>query len=148
MTPSWQDRLRAGGHRVTPQRTAILAAIETLSHPTAESIYEHVHGDEPTLNRSTVYRTLQVLQDLGLITHAHLGSGAPVYHLADDPPHVHLVCLSCQRVVSLPVTEARSFAATVERRTGFGIDATHSAIYGTCAQCRARSRPKAAEPGD
>lgn len=135
--PTWQERLRAGGHRITPQRASILAAVAELEHPTPESILQHLKPSEPTLNASTVYRTLAVLQDLGLITHAHIGSGSPVYHLADTPPHIHLSCLSCGAVESLPVPAGATFAAEVESVNGFRIDPTHSAIFGVCARCRA-----------
>lgn len=135
MTESWRDRLRSQGQRVTPQREAILQAVSELPHPTAESIHQHLQGDEPGLNLSTVYRTLAVLSELGVVAHAHIGSGPPVYHLADEPPHIHLACLSCHRVVSLPVTAAAEFAAEVTKATGFHIDPTHAAVYGHCQQC-------------
>lgn len=135
--PAWRRRLRAGGHRVTHQREAILTAITELTHPTAESIHQHLAAREPALNLSTVYRTLAVLQDLGVISHAHVGSGPPVYHLADDPPHVHLSCLDCGRVTSIPASATAEFVAAVAARTGFHCDPTHSAIYGRCADCAA-----------
>lgn len=135
---SWRDRLRAEGHRVTPQREAILQAVSELSHPTAESVHHHLQRAEPALNLSTVYRTLAVLSDLGVVTHAHIGAGPPVYHLADEPPHIHLSCLSCHRVFSIPVTVAAGFADTVQQETGFTVDPTHAAVYGRCADCGGR----------
>lgn len=132
---AWRARLRAGGHRITPQREAVLRAVHELAHPTAESIHAHLVQAEPGLNLSTVYRNLTVLQELDVITHAHIGSGAPVYHLAGTDPHIHLSCLRCGTVASVPGTAADPFATAVHAATGFHIDATHSAVYGVCAQC-------------
>lgn len=136
---AWRSRLRAEGHRVTPQREAVLQAIHELPHPTAESIHAHLQQAEPGLSLSTVYRNLTVLQDLDVITHAHLGSGPPVYHLAATAPHIHLSCLRCGTVASVDVAAAGAFAARVLAETGFRIDPTHSAIHGICARCAAEA---------
>jgi Fur family ferric uptake transcriptional regulator len=132
---AWRARLRAGGHRVTPQREAVLQAVQDLAHPTAESIHAHLARLEPGLSLSTVYRNLTVLQELEVITHAHIGSGAPVYHLAEVDPHIHLSCIRCGTVASVPGSTAGPFAADVHALTGFRVDATHSAVYGICAAC-------------
>lgn len=134
---AWRVRLRAGGHRITPQREAVLRAVHDLPHPTAESIHAHLAAFEPGLSLSTVYRNLAVLQELDVITHAHIGSGPPVYHLAGTAPHIHLSCLRCGSVTSVPATAAHPFAADVAERTGFQVDPSHSAVYGICAQCAA-----------
>jgi Fur family ferric uptake transcriptional regulator len=138
---TWRTRLRAGGHRVTPQREAVLRAVQELSHPCADSIHAYLVRDEPGLSLSTVYRNLTVLQDLGIITHAHVGPGAPVYHVASAEPHIHLSCLSCGAVASVPAATAQPFADAVAATTGFQVDTTHAAVYGVCASCR-HQRPK------
>jgi len=132
---TWQEHLRAKGHRITPQRKLILAAVAQLPHPTPESILQHLRQTEPTLNLSTVYRNLTVLQESGLITHAHIGTGSAVYHLADEHAHLHLNCLNCGRLVSAAASIAADFAREVSAQTGFLIDPTHAAVYGTCADC-------------
>lgn len=132
---AWRDELRSRGHRVTPQREAVLRAVRDLPHPTAESVHARLARTEPGLSLSTVYRTLAVLQDLGVVVHSHIGAGPPVYHLAEDPPHVHLSCLTCGEVTSVPVDAAAGFADEVGARTGFRLDPTHSAVYGICAGC-------------
>ncbi len=138
---AWREQLRSHGQRVTPQREAILRAVQDLPHPTAESIHAHLVAAEPGLSLSTVYRTLVVLQDLGVVTHAHFGSGPPVYHLADRPPHVHLSCLRCGAVTSVPGELAAGFAEEVGAAVGFRIDPTHSAVYGVCRACAAAAGP-------
>lgn len=136
---AWRARLRAGGHRITPQREAVLRAVTDLPHPTAESIHAHLVESDPGLSLSTVYRNLAVLQELAVITHAHIGTGPPAYHLADTAPHIHLSCLGCGAVASVPATAAADFADDVATRTGFRVDATHSAVYGICARCAAEA---------
>jgi Fur family ferric uptake transcriptional regulator len=110
--------------------------VQELAHPTADSIHAHLVRAEPGLSLSTVYRNLTVLQELGVITHAHIGSGAPVYHLAGTEPHIHLSCLQCGTVVSVATAAAQPFADAISGTTGFTIDASHAAVYGVCAGCR------------
>lgn len=113
----------------------MLRAVQDLSHPTAESIHAHLVVTDPDLSMSTVYRNLAVLQEIGVVTHAHIGSGPPVYHLADGVPHIHLSCLRCGAVSSVAPDLADGFATQVVAASGFRIDATHSAVYGICARC-------------
>jgi Fur family ferric uptake transcriptional regulator len=131
----WEVALRAQGHRVTTQRLAILRAVAEERHPTAESIYEALRDSEPPLNLSTVYRNLALLQQAGLITHAHIDAGSPVYHLAEEPSHIHLSCLACGAVKSVEPDTASAFAQRVAADTGFVIEPGHSAVYGRCADC-------------
>lgn len=135
---AWRDRLRAQGHRITPQREAVARAVAELPHASAESVHAYLHSSDPDLSLSTVYRTLAVLQDLGVIEHTHLG-GASVYHLSGTAPHIHLSCLRCGAVQSVDLQSAAGFADEVLRRTGFRVDVTHSAVHGLCADCRAQA---------
>lgn len=113
-------------------------AVAELPHASAESVHAHLRGTDPDLSLSTVYRTLAVLQDLGVIVHTHLG-GASVYHLAGADPHIHLSCLSCDRVTSVGIDAAADFSQEVVSRTGFRVDPTHSAVHGLCSECAARA---------
>src|SRR5271170_2461271 len=98
MVQTWDDTLRAGGYRVTPQRQLVLEAVARLEHATPEEICAAVRQTARGVNVSTVYRTLELLEQLGLVKHTHLGHGAPRYHLAAEAQHVHLVCRECGRV--------------------------------------------------
>ena len=131
----WEAALRSHGHRVTSQRLAILRSISTMKHPTAESIHEALGQAEPSLNLSTVYRNLAVLQEVGLVTHAHIDARAPVYHLAAEPSHIHLACLVCGDVTSVEPETAGAFAERVALDTDFVIQPGHSAVYGYCPNC-------------
>ena len=98
---SWDKELRARGYRVTPQRQLVLEAVTKLEHATPEEIWADVQQTASGVNISTIYRALELLEQLGLVTHTHLGHGAPRYHLAAEADHVHLVCSSCGRITQV-----------------------------------------------
>ena len=133
----WDTRLRAAGLRSTGQRRAVLAAIDELGHATVDELAAHVQRELPDLSLSTVYRTVETLDDAGLVTHAHLHHGTPTYHRVDDDPHVHLVCRRCKRVESQPATVAAGLVRAVREASRFEVDVTHLALHGLCATCLA-----------
>ena len=90
--------LRSRGLRMTPQRQLVLEAVRRLEHATPEQVHELVRQQAKSVNLTTVYRSLELLEELGLVTHTHLGHGAPTYHLAGDHQHIHLVCRGCGMV--------------------------------------------------
>ena len=132
----WQDRLRAQGYRLTPQRQLVLEAVETLGHATPEDVLQHVQRRASGVNASTVYRTLDVLERTGLVKHAHLGHGAPTYHPATTPAHVHLVCRDCDVVQEVDIAVAGGLVAALEEQRGFETDVNHLTVFGRCAECR------------
>ncbi|TXH44853.1 MAG: transcriptional repressor [Actinobacteria bacterium] len=127
--------LRSAGFRVTRPRMLLLAAVRRLRHATPEELLAEVHTAEPGINLSTVYRALGVLDQVGLITHAHIGSGAPTYHPSTTPAHLHFRCQRCGRLQSLPPSVGASFVADVHSRIGFAADLSHAAIRGLCCDC-------------
>jgi Fur family ferric uptake transcriptional regulator len=135
MTQAWDEELRARGYRVTPQRQLVLEAVTKLEHATPEEIWADVQRTARGVNISTIYRTLELLEQLGLVTHTHLGHGAPRYHLAAEAEHVHLVCSNCGKVTQIP-PEAVSPLVTALRETyGFETDVGHLTVFGRCASC-------------
>jgi len=136
-TPAWHAKLRAKGYRLTPQRELVLDAVARLGHATPDEIAERVRATASGVNISTVYRTLELLEELGLVTHTHLGHGAPTYHAADDADHLHLVCRDCGGVEEVAPHVLDEAAQRIAIDHGFTVDATHFAIFGTCAGCRA-----------
>ena len=101
MTEDWREKLRGSGYRLTPQRELILRAVEDLGHATPDEVLARVRQQSSAVNVSTVYRTLEVLEELGLVRHAHLSDRAPTYHSVTEHEHFHLVCRNCHRVVSV-----------------------------------------------
>ena len=138
MQPEWEQRLRRGGYRITPQRQLVLEAVERLRHGTPEEILAEVQRTATGVNLSTVYRNLEVLEEVGLVTHAHIGHGAPTYHVVDDHVHIHLVCDTCGDVLSIDAAIAEPFLDELRRSTGFVTDISHVALHGTCADCSAK----------
>jgi Fur family transcriptional regulator, ferric uptake regulator len=123
-------RLRSRGLRMTPQRDHVLAAVRELGHATPEQIGEAVPGVDIT----TVYRTLELLEQLGLVRHAHLGHGAPTFRPADDQ-HVHVVCHTCGRVIDAPDSLADELAKRLRDEQGFLVDRSHFTVFGQCNDC-------------
>jgi Fur family transcriptional regulator, ferric uptake regulator len=139
MSQTWDDTLRASGYRVTPQRQLVLEAVTRLEHATPEEIYAQVRQTAVGINLSTVYRTLELLEQIGLVTHTHLGHGAHRYHLAANAQHVHLVCRDCDAIIQLDPAAVSSLVADLESQYGFQTDVGHLTVFGTCAQCRGDS---------
>ncbi len=135
----WRARLRAAGMRVTPQREAVLASVHRLRHATPDSILRDLDENRPAVNLSTVYRSLEALESVGLVRHTHLGPGTPVYHVTAESPHIHLRCDSCGALRSVPIEAAATFVAQLRQDTGFRADIGHAAIHGRCRACADRA---------
>jgi Fur family ferric uptake transcriptional regulator len=132
--------LRERGMRLTEPRRRVITALAGLEHATPDAIAEYVAADGgPPLPVSTIYRNLEALQDLGLVSHTHLDHRSPAYHLAEHAGHVHLVCLRCGAVSSAPDALAADLVRNLSEHAGFDADVTHMAIYGTCSSCRGTS---------
>jgi Fur family ferric uptake transcriptional regulator len=132
-------QLRAKGYRLTPARQLVLSAVSGLEHATPDAICAEVQRTASSVNLSTVYRTLELLEELGLVTHTHLGHGAPIYHAAAEQQHLHLVCRVCGRVTEAHPTVADPLVEKLRVEQDFEIDVAHFAIFGRCADCRARA---------
>jgi Fur family ferric uptake transcriptional regulator len=130
-----RDELRQRGLRLTPQRQLVLQAVSDLGHSRPEEICAQVQRTAPGVNASTVYRTLDVLEQIGLVRHSHLGHGAPTYHAAEDADHIHLVCQNCDDVLSVPLSVADALVGTLLRDYAFEPDMAHFAIHGRCGHC-------------
>lgn len=130
--------LRGRGLRMTPQRRAIVAEImRTQGHISPTELAQKVQGEMPGVNASTIYRTLSLLEEVGVLAHAHMEGGAE-YHRAEEAGHVHLTCSSCGAEDDLSMEEAEALGRLIERHRGFLPDLTHSAISGLCSDCRSR----------
>jgi Fur family ferric uptake transcriptional regulator len=130
----WRERLREGGYRLTPQRELILEAVERLEHATPDEVLAEVRTRSTAVNASTVYRTLEVLEELGLIRHAHLSDRAPTYHSTSEHEHFHLVCRNCHKVISVDPGVLTPIAERLVADHGFIIDVGHLTVFGTCEE--------------
>lgn len=128
--------LRRRGYRVTPQREAILHEVmRAEGHMAPQDVARRVQRKLPAVNPSTVYRTLALLEELGVVRHSHLERGAE-YHRAGEGDHVHLTCSRCGAEEDLSLEEADSLKRLVQRHRGFLPDLTHFAISGLCRDCQ------------
>lgn len=130
------QRLRELGYRLTPQRVMIVAAIEDSDHHiSAEEIYIQVKAKYPHMNISTIYRTMDLLKKLGLVTETNLGEGRVRYHAAEKGHHHHLVCQKCGKIIDLDETLLFPLKNALRERHNFEADLRHLAIFGHCLNC-------------
>ncbi|WP_433055792.1 Fur family transcriptional regulator [Dactylosporangium sp. CS-033363] len=129
------ELLRSRGLRLTAPRQLVLEAVYLLRHATPDQIHAEVAGKAAGVNITTVYRTLELLEELELITHAHLSHGAPTYHAVDEHQHAHLVCRDCGSVRELPSAALDQLAGELLESRGFRLDIGHVALFGVCGDC-------------
>ena len=126
------------GYRLTPQRLMILRAVEEAdSHISAEEIYAQVRARYPQMNISTVYRTLELVKELGLVTETDMGDGRVRYHCMGKGHHHHLVCQRCGAIIDMEESILSSLWAEIRQRYDFKVDMKHLAFFGLCPRCRA-----------
>jgi Fur family ferric uptake transcriptional regulator len=131
------EALRETGYRLTPQRECVLAVIaESDGHLTAEEILARVRRRYPYLNKSAVYRSLDLFSELSIITQTDLGHGRVEYELQRHPQHHHLICRECKHVQQIDHAALQPLARRLENEFGFQADLDHFAIFGTCRKCR------------
>ena len=129
-----KSTLHRRGLRMTPQRQLVLDAVRELGHATPEQICAKVQSAAPAVNITTVYRTLDLLEELRLVRHTHLGHGAPSYSEREHE-HVHLVCHACGAIDEAPTELMEALAGQLRERRGFALDVSHVALSGRCAAC-------------
>ena len=138
-------RLRASGQRLTPQRLLILELLYAHGdHATADEIFAAAQERYPYLNISTVYRTLELLRDIGFISETDLGDGRRQFALLSGDRHHHLICLRCGYVQEIDDQPFDDLRAGLRAAHGFDARIDHLAIFGTCEGCAATTAPVAA----
>jgi Fur family ferric uptake transcriptional regulator len=130
-----QTELRSRGYRLTPQRQLVLEAVTELGHATPEDVHAWVRERASGVNISTVYRTLELLEDVGLVKHAHLSHGAPTYHAATAPEHIHLICRDCGAISEIEPAMVAPLVDQLKAEQGFVADVGHLTIFGACKEC-------------
>ena len=131
MTDDLASKLHSLGYRLTPQRQFVLQAVEKLGHATPDEILAEVQSQSTAVNISTVYRTLEVLEELGLVRHLHLTDRAPTYHsVHGGSAHFHLSCRNCGQVISVDEERAAEFVERLRTEAGFEADVAHLTIFG------------------
>ncbi len=131
------DVLKKQGYRLTPQRLMVVSAIESSEdHISADEVYSQVVTRYPNVNISTVYRTLELLKRLGLVTETDLGGGRVRYHPANKGHHHHLICQECGAMIDLDESLLKPLEEALLLEHNFIADLRHLAIHGRCVKCR------------
>ena len=141
-----RDRLRARGLRWTPQRRTLIEVLsQTDGHVTGAELVERCREIDPGTIPSTVYRTLDVLEELGLLSHSHAADGREEFHVLPAAVHGHLHCIGCHKTWEIEADEAAGLVESMEQRRGFAVDVTHLSIAGRCTDCTASLETAAAK---
>jgi Fur family transcriptional regulator, ferric uptake regulator len=139
---AWSDvrrRLRDRGLRWTPQRRLLVDVLaRAQGHVTGAELVERCRAVEPDTTPSTVYRTMDVLEDLGLVRHAHGADGREEYHVLPTSEHGHLHCSDCGGTWEIEQPEARSLLDALRQGRGFEADLSHLTVVGRCRDCAER----------
>ena len=131
------ELLRAGGFRLTPQRVLVLQALAgSDAHQGVEAIYQQVSKSYPYIDVATVYRSLQLLKKLHLVTEVEIGGNAH-YEFTPEGGHHHLVCHVCGQAYNLSPIYLERLAQQLSKELGFTPDFEHMTITGRCASCTA-----------
>ena len=132
-----RDVFRAAGRRLTSQRRLILAVVEESDeHLDAEALYDRAKILDPNISLATVYRTLTVLKEMGLVEEHRLGEGHGHYESVRSGPHYHFTCLDCGKVIEFDTPLVARIQRELSERDGVSIIGTHLHLSGYCAECQ------------
>ena len=130
--------LRAWGKRITPQRSLLLDVIRRSSgHLDASQIYLLARQKDPRISLSTVYRNLNLLKEMGLISRLHLDEEHHHYEIREAEEHYHLICSSCGKVIEFDSSLVEQLAADLSEEKDFVIERVRVDLTGICRECRA-----------
>lgn len=130
-------RFQARDYKMTPQRRVVTEAVLDIidTNPTAEEIYLFVRERSPEIGRATVYRTLEILEEMKLIAHLPLSGRRRRYRWCDEPQEQELVCMRCRSKELLSAAELGELAAWIGERFGFQVQGQAGRFYGLCSRC-------------
>ena len=144
---SVRERLHAGGLRWTPQRRVLVDVLSRSDgHVTGAELVERCRAVDPATTPSTVYRTLDVLEGLGIVRHAHGADGREEFHVMPESEHGHLHCLGCRETWEIEADEAATLVAALQADRSFRVDLSHLSVSGLCRECAASDEAAALIP--
>lgn len=134
------ERLRERGLRWTPQRRTVIEVLaDANGHVTGADLVERCRARDPSTIPSTVYRTLDVLEELGLVRHGHGADGREEFHVRSQQEHGHLHCAECGTTWELDPAQASAIEGAFRIADGFEIDIGHVTLVGRCRACASSS---------
>lgn len=129
-------KFRESGHRITPQRVALLRLIAASEeHPSAAQLYERLHEQFPTTSLATVYKTLALLKEMGEVLELGFGADDNRYDGNNPLPHPHLICVRCRKILDLDIPAFQAMAQEVAAGSGFRIVSHRLDFFGICPDC-------------
>lgn len=132
--------MRAAGHRMTPQRQAVLEILTTSdTHPTVDQIYERVRMDFPMTSRATVYKTISLAKEMGAVMELEFSKGSNRYDGKRPYPHTHVICMKCRQVMDADDLDITALKQEIIRNTGYRIDNHRIDFFGVCPNCQKES---------
>ncbi len=136
------QELHKRGYRLTPQRELVLQTMHEIDHlATVEKIYQRAQATSATIDISTVYRTLGLLQTLGLVACVESEGGQRCYQLVGQPgPHIHLICQRCGAIIGVPLDAVRPWITMLEQQHDFFVDVSRFTVSGLCQTCASQDK--------
>jgi Fur family ferric uptake transcriptional regulator len=132
-----RQQLKERGLRWTPQRRLLLHVLsQSQGHVTAAELIERCREADPQTTPSTVYRTLDVLEDLGVVRHGHAADGREEFHVLPADEHGHLYCRNCGQTWEIGAPEVSELVEALQTKHQFTVDVSHLTIVGICRSCR------------
>ena len=129
--------LSSAGLRMTRQRALILEIIRR-GHLDADEVYRQAKEKQPRFSLSTVYRTLRMLKEQGLVDELHFGEAHHHYEVKPSAEHHHLVCLGCGKIVEFECKLSQRMKQGIARKQGFEVTGVEVSMTGYCSKCRQR----------
>ena len=130
-------QMKAVGHRMTPQRQAVLEMLATSdSHPTVDQIFEKIRVDFPMTSRATIYKTISLAKEMGAVMELEFSQGSNRYDGKRPYPHPHVICTKCKQVMDADDLEIEALKQQIVRKTGYLIVNHRIDFFGICPDCQ------------
>jgi len=130
-------RFREQGYRLTPQRIALLRLLTASDgHPSASQLYDQLHAQFPTTSLGTIYKTLNLLKDMGEVLELGFSDDDNRYDGNKPYPHPHIICVRCRKIMDPEVSVAEGLVQQVAEQSGYQIVGHRLDFYGVCPDCR------------
>jgi Fur family transcriptional regulator, peroxide stress response regulator len=140
-------KLKGSDYRVTPQRIALLRLIAASEgHPSAARLYEQIKAQFPTTSLATVYKTLNLLKELGEVLELGFSNDDNRYDGSRPYPHPHLICVHCHKIIDPQVSLVNDLTQEVAELTGYQVISHRLDFYGLCPDCRHGNRQASPQP--
>jgi len=130
------EKLRARGHKITPQRLAIAELLaESRGHPNVEALYERLKTEHPSLSLATVYRNVMLMKSLGEVLEIVFPDDSNRYDGNTPYPHPHVICSRCGRIMEPDLKTLEDMTKEVIHQTDFTILSHQLLFFGICKEC-------------